>query len=143
MPVRSLTQSLLRWPDPQQVLRQVVDWAAQVAPDHPGLQRLAVFGSYGRGDAGVGSDLDLLLIDGQATGPQHQRLLEWPLAELPLSCDALVLTPAEHQALLAAGCSAAGDQRSVFSLAVAIRAGRDARRPPDRGESRGCCAWPG
>ena len=32
-----------------------------------------------RGDAGVGSDLDLLL--------------EWPLAELPLSCDALVLTP--------------------------------------------------
>jgi hypothetical protein len=63
-----LTQSLLRWPEPQQVLTQVVDWAAKVAPDHPGLQRLAVFGSYGRGDAGVGSDLDLLLIDGQATG---------------------------------------------------------------------------
>ncbi|MFZ4566136.1 MAG: nucleotidyltransferase domain-containing protein [Prochlorococcaceae cyanobacterium] len=107
MPVRSLTQSLLRWPEPQQVLTQVVDWAAKVAPDHPGLQRLAVFGSYGRGDAGVGSDLDLLLIDGQATGPQHQRLLEWPLAELPLSCDALVLTPAEHQALLADGSAMA------------------------------------
>jgi hypothetical protein len=93
MPVRSLTQSLLRWPEPQQVLTQVVDWAAKVAPDHPGLQRLAVFGSYGRGDAGVGSDLDLLL--------------EWPLAELALSCDALVLTPAEHQALLADGSAMA------------------------------------
>jgi hypothetical protein len=102
-----LTQSLLRWPEPQQVLTQVVDWAAKVAPDHPGLQRLAVFGSYGRGDAGVGSDLDLLLIDGQAAGPQHQRLLAWPLAELPLSCDALVLTPAEHQALLADGSAMA------------------------------------
>lgn len=33
-----------------------------------------MFGSYGRGDAGVGSDLDLVLVDGAATGPQQQRL---------------------------------------------------------------------
>ena len=107
MPVRSLTQSLLRWPEPQQVLTLVVDWVVQIAPEHPGLQRLAVFGSYGRGDASVGSDLDLLLIDGLAHGPQHQRLLAWPLADLPLSCDALVLTPAEHQTLLADGSAMA------------------------------------
>jgi hypothetical protein len=75
MPVRSLTQSLLRWPEPEQVLRQVKAWANRVAFDHPGLVRVGVFGSYGRGDAGVGSDLDLLLIDTQAVGPQHQRLL--------------------------------------------------------------------
>jgi hypothetical protein len=55
-----LTQSLLRWPEPELVLRQV---------------RVGVFGSYGRGDAGVGSDLDLLLIDSDAVGPQRQRLL--------------------------------------------------------------------
>lgn len=48
MPVRSLTQSLLRWPEPE---------------------RVGVFGSYGRGDAGVGSDLYLLLIDAEACGP--------------------------------------------------------------------------
>ncbi len=58
------------------------------------LQRVGVFGSYGRGDAGVGSDLDLLL-------------LHWPLAELPLSCDALVLTPAEHANLMAGGSAMA------------------------------------
>ena len=89
MPVRSLTQSLLRWPDPEQVVGQVTDWAERIAADHPGLQRVGVFGSYGRGDAGVGSDLDLVLIDGRASGPQQQRLPLWPLAELPLSCDAL------------------------------------------------------
>jgi UTP:GlnB (protein PII) uridylyltransferase len=103
MPVRSLTQSLLRWPEPELVLQQVTEWAERVAADHPGLVRVGVFGSYGRGDAGVGSDLDLLLIDTDAMGPQHQRLLAWPLAELPLSCDALVLTPAEHRELLASG----------------------------------------
>jgi hypothetical protein len=78
MPVRSLTQSLLRWPEPELILAQVAAWAAAVAADHPGLVRVGVFGSYGRGDAGVGSDLDLLLIDRQAAGPQHQRLLAWP-----------------------------------------------------------------
>lgn len=92
MPVRSLTQSLLRWPEPELVLCQVKTWAERMALDHAGLERLGVFGSYGRGDAGVGSDLDLLVLDSQATGPQQQRLLAWPLAELPLSCDALVLT---------------------------------------------------
>ena len=107
MPVRSLTQSLLRWPEPEQVLSQVRLWAAQVAAEHPGLERVGLFGSYGRGDAGVGSDLDLLLIDAGSSGPQHQRVLAWPLAELPLSCDALVLTPTEHAELLASGSAMA------------------------------------
>jgi hypothetical protein len=39
MAVRSLTQSLLRWPEPEQVLHQVRLWAAQVAVEHPGLER--------------------------------------------------------------------------------------------------------
>ena len=89
------------------MLHQVKEWAERVAADHPGLARVGVFGSYGRGDAGVGSDLDLPLIDALASGPQHQRLLAWPLAELPLSCDALVLTPAEHHELLASGSAMA------------------------------------
>ncbi len=114
MPVRSLTQSVLRWPEPEQVMRQVEAWAIQQGERVPSLQRVAVFGSYGRGQAGVGSDLDLLLIDGSARGPQHQRLMYWPLERLPLSCDALVLTPVEHQALMAAGSRFAGElQRDV------------------------------
>ena len=68
---------------------------------------MALFGSSGRGDAGVGSDLDLLLIDTGSSGPQHQHLLAWPLAELPLSCGALVLTPSEHAELLASGSATA------------------------------------
>ena len=51
----------------------------------------------------MGSDLDLLLVDAAADGPQHQRLLRWPLAQLPLSCDALVLSPSELEELLTSG----------------------------------------
>ena len=101
--MRSLTQSLLRWPSPEQVLTEVAAWAAHQQDQTPSLQGVGLFGSYGRGTAAVGSDLDLLLVDAAADGPQHQRLLRWPLENLPLSCDALVLTPKELEELLASG----------------------------------------
>ncbi|MCP9884857.1 nucleotidyltransferase domain-containing protein [Synechococcus sp. ATX 2A4] len=44
-----------------------------------------VFGSYGRGTAGVGSDLDLLLVDAVAVGPQCGRLVLSPLTSPPSS----------------------------------------------------------
>ena len=100
MPVRSLTQSVLRWPSPEQVMAAVQAWAEEQRLANPGLKRVGVFGSYGRGTAAFGSDLDLLLVDASAEGPQHLRLRHWPLERLPLSCDALVLTPAELDDLL-------------------------------------------
>ena len=95
MPVRSLKQSVWPWPAPRQVLDDVQAWVQQQQRRVPSLQRLGVFGSYGRGTAAFGSDLDLILVDAQAKGGQIERLQQWPLADLPLSCDALVLTPSE------------------------------------------------
>ena len=95
MPVRSLKQSVWRWPAPERVLEDVQAWAQQQQRRVPSLQRLGVFGSYGRGTASFGSDLDLILVDAGASGGQVERLQQWPLAELPLRCDALVLMPAE------------------------------------------------
>ena len=109
MPVRSLTQSVLRWPEPAAVLEQVRSWAEALAAKRPNLQRVGVYGSYGRGSAGVGSDLDLLLVEAGASGPQRERLLHLPLEPLPLSCGALVLTPEEHEQLLASGSRMAQD----------------------------------
>ena len=63
MPARSLTQSVWRWPTPEQVLQQVQAWAVEQKQNEPGLQQVGVFGSYGRGSAGFDSDLDLLIVD--------------------------------------------------------------------------------
>ena len=115
MPVRSLTQSVLRWPLPEQVMQQVQTWANDQRQACPDLQRVGMYGSYGRGTASVGSDLDLLLVVDGAEGAQHQRLLHWPLERLPLSCDALVLTPAELAELLA------GDSRMAAELKRDLR----------------------
>ena len=68
MPVRSLKQSVWRWPAPEKVLSDVQAWAQQQQQRVPSLQRLGVFGSYGRGTAAFGSDLDLILVDAEASG---------------------------------------------------------------------------
>lgn len=76
MPTRSLNSSVLKWPDRETVDRAVLKWAARASARHPELVRLGYFGSYARGDWGVGSDIDLVAVvqrasratNGRATG---------------------------------------------------------------------------
>ena len=104
MPVRSLKQSIWCWPAPARVLEEVQTWAQQLQRQRvPRLQRLGVFGSYGCSTAAFGSDLDLILVDAGGSGGQVERLQQWPLAELPLNCDSLVLTQAELEQRLQDG----------------------------------------
>jgi UTP:GlnB (protein PII) uridylyltransferase len=111
MPVRLLTQSVWRWPTPEQVLADGRRWAQQQQRQVPSLRQVGVFGSYGRGSAAFGSDLGLLLVDAQASGGQIERLQVWPLGDLPLSCDALVLTPEELDQRLSDGTRMAAELR--------------------------------
>lgn len=90
MPQRSSNGSVLRWPSSESVLEA----AAQ-----PELEGVGVFGSYGRGDAGVGSDLDLLLVLRQCELPIWERLRPWDTADLPLATDLLVYSRREWESL--------------------------------------------
>ena len=90
MPVPSLSGSVRRWPAAAEVLEQAGRWAAQQISDHPDLVAVGVFGSYGRGTAGVGSDLDLLLILKRCEEPIWDRLRCWDTGSLPLACDLLM-----------------------------------------------------
>ena len=125
MPVRLLTQSLLRWPEAAVVLQAVKDWAVAQGDQQPGLERVGVYGSYGRGDAGVGSDLDLVLIDTSATGTASERFRRWPFETLPLSCDALILTPKEWDQLMLTGRPNVAQDPATAAMAKALE--RDCR----------------
>ncbi len=78
MPTRSLSSSVLRWPDADQVHAAVVAWTAHTCRQSPDVRAVGYFGSYARGDWGVGSDLDLLvLVDGDASW--HGRTEDLPV----------------------------------------------------------------
>lgn len=99
MPVSSSPGSVLRWPSSAEVLRAAGAWAEAQRGESSDLLAVGVFGSYGRGDAGVGSDLDLLLILKECSEPIWERLRRWDTASLPLACDLLVYSLAEWQRL--------------------------------------------
>lgn len=103
MPVRSLTSSVLRWPDQKQVESAVHEWARVQVEEHGEVDSLGYFGSYARGDSGVGSDLDLVAIVDSSHQPFERRALDWDLSRLPLPAEILVYTRDEWDRLQAQG----------------------------------------
>lgn len=92
MPVRLLNSSVLKWPNAQVVDRAVRAWANRIAQARSDVQRIGYFGSYARGDWGVGSDLDVIVIVDHTTTPLERRAAEWDTTELPVPTDVLVYT---------------------------------------------------
>jgi len=99
MPVRSLNSSVLKWPDLQTVDRAAGRWARELLQQHADVLGIAYIGSYARGDWGVGSDLDLLIILRRSERPFWQRALDVDLSSLPVPAEALVYTMDEWRAL--------------------------------------------
>jgi predicted nucleotidyltransferase len=99
MPVRSLNSSVIKWPDQKTVHNAVSGWARKVSQEHPKIIRIGYIGSYARGDWGVGSDLDLIILPANSDQLFWRRPLELPLPDLPVPADMLVYTTDEWQSL--------------------------------------------
>jgi len=99
MPVRSLTASVLRWPDAKTVREALRSWASAVSQADGDVQAIGYFGSYARGDWGVGSDLDVLIIVAHSDTLFERRSLRWDTTSLPVPVDLLVYTQAEWRRL--------------------------------------------
>ncbi len=100
MPVKSSISSVFRWPDRSQVEQAVRAWVRREAPRHPELVKLGYFGSYARGDPGVGSDLDLVAVVRKSSRSFERRAISWDLNALPVPAEILVYTEAEWQTLM-------------------------------------------
>jgi len=98
MPVRSLTSLVFAWPDASSVDRAARRWA-EAAAHRPGIVRIGYFGSYARGDWGVGSDLDLVIVVERSDVPFERRACAWDLTALPVPAEALVYTTEEWRSL--------------------------------------------
>ena len=99
MPVTSSTSLIKRWPSVEVVLSAAQSWAGAVAEQRSDLIALGYFGSYARGDAGFGSDLDLIAVVEADSRPAMERSLEWPTEMLPVPAELLVYTVSEWKRL--------------------------------------------
>lgn len=97
MPVRSLDSSVLRWPEAATVESALDGWVAALVEDRPEILRLGVFGSYARGEASVGSDLDLVAVVTDSPLSPLERARAWPTERLPVPAEVLVYTSAEWE----------------------------------------------
>ena len=98
MPVRSLGSSVFRWPDAATVDRAVRQWASEVA-DRGQADRIGYYGSYARGDWGVGSDVDIVVVVADSGEPFERRSLCFDASALPVPADVVVYTEPEWRAL--------------------------------------------
>ncbi len=103
MPVRSLSSSVLKWPDANAVRAALHEWVKQAVASRPGVMRIGYFGSFARGDWGVGSDLDLIIVVKNSSQPFERRSVDWNTTELPVPADALVYTQEEWESLSKGG----------------------------------------
>lgn len=103
MPVRSSSSSVVRWPDRATVEAAARAFAGAEAHRRPALLRLGYFGSYARGNEGVGSDLDLVAVVESSDLPFERRAADWDLTRLPVPAEVLVYTEGEWAAMEARG----------------------------------------
>jgi uncharacterized protein len=101
MPVTSSRSSLKRWPTADAVLAAGAAWALRMAELQPRVVAVGCIGSYARGEAGFGSDLDLVVV--RRDGAPLPELLGADVAALPVPADVLHYTETELARVLAKG----------------------------------------
>ena len=74
-------------------------WAKEVADQHKEARRIGYYGSYARGDWGVGGDLDLIVILNHTDDSALVRGIHFDLTGLPVPTDVIVFTEEEWAAL--------------------------------------------
>lgn len=95
MPVRLLTSSILKWPKDKQIHEFFSNWAKTIKKQKPTIVKIGYFGPYARGDAGVGSDLDLIVVIKDSQLPFEKRAAEWDFTTFPVPTDVFIYTEAE------------------------------------------------
>ena len=109
MPVRSSRSSVLRWPDRAEVMASLAAWAETQV--QAGAKAVGCFGSYARGDQGVGSDLDLVILVEESDLALVDRGARYDTLTLPVPVDLLVYTCAEWRQLVQEGRRITGEVR--------------------------------
>jgi predicted nucleotidyltransferase len=96
----SSTSARVRYAEPERIRKAVHDYAREIRGTHPEVRSIRWFGSWVRGDAGVGSDVDLCIIVDHSDGPRRDRIMDFLPRVFPVGIDLFIYTAAEFTTLL-------------------------------------------
>jgi len=99
MPVRSLSSAVFKWPDRESVLRAARAWARSLRQHDSTVRSIHCVGSCARGDWGVGSDLDVIVIIDDTDMSLVERRRRYEPTDVPVPADVFVYTASEWDAL--------------------------------------------
>lgn len=100
MPKPSSSTRVTRWPGPERVVPAVEAWAADLLASRSEVARVALVGSYARGDAGFGSDVDLVVVVSGTLPAGPERAVPYlETRRIPVPTDVLVFTEDEWRAM--------------------------------------------
>jgi len=100
-----LNSSIIKWPDKETVLSAFEQWIQSLAQNRTDIIQIGCFGSYARGDWGVGSDLDIVIILNQSNLPFEKRNEGWQEERLPVPTDLIIYTQEEWERMKAENSS--------------------------------------
>ena len=89
----------VRYAEPEPIRKAVRGYAREVRSAHPEVRSIRWFGSWVRGDAGVGSDVDLCIIVDRSDKSRRDRIVDFLPRVFPVGIDLFVYTSAEFDAL--------------------------------------------
>ena len=89
----------VRYAEPEPIRKAVRDYVRDLRDGHPEIRSIRWFGSWVRGDAGVGSDVDLCIIVEGSDTPRRDRTAAFLPRVFPVGIDLFVYTQAEFDAL--------------------------------------------
>jgi len=95
MPVRSLNSVVFKWPKRDQVLSAARRWAVDLVRRDQCVRSVFCVGSCARGDWGVGSDLDAIVIIEDADLSLPERRARYEPCDMPVPVDVTVYTQTE------------------------------------------------
>lgn len=97
MPVRSLNSAVFKWPSREVVLAAAREWAKALKASDPTVQEIYCIGSCARGNYGVGSDIDLVIVIDDVELSRVDRARRYAADYLPVPADVMVYTQAEWE----------------------------------------------
>ncbi|GBC84191.1 hypothetical protein HRbin11_00613 [bacterium HR11] len=94
-----MSSVVVRSADRARIAQAVQAYVARLRAEHPEVLRVIWFGSWVRGEATPGSDVDLCIIVARSDKPRWARAADFLPVGFPVGIDLFVYTPEEFERL--------------------------------------------